>query len=71
MISDHVGWKSVAQPEEGLGLLPSERIFDVQGISVSSTATCDECGQPLLEHARYEVRRPDGTVVARFPENAR
>jgi len=67
VISDHVGWTTVSEPEEALGLPPGEKLFDVRGAHVSSTATCDECERPLMDHARYELRRPDGTGFARFP----
>jgi len=71
VIIDHVGWTMVSEPEEGLGLPPGEKILDVEKVLgakttyVSSTASCDECQEPLVDHARYELRRPDGTVFAR------
>jgi len=63
-ITDHVGYITVAEPEEGQGLPAGEKLFDVRDINVSSNARSEECAKPLVEHRRYEVRRPDGTVTA-------
>jgi hypothetical protein len=60
MISNHIGWTIVGDPDEGVGHPPDRRVFDIQRAYVSSTATCGECEKPLRDHTRYELGEPTG-----------